>query len=212
MRLPSKHQGEIDALRYRLAALAFETKLIRVQRSLDRKYSADQPRAPAGQSDGGRWIRVGSSSNDWSIEEGAIGSDGTAIRFTYNRGDRSKGWDERHIVVAPDGTSTIFETTGAVQTVRDGKSGEVIARTRWTGDGLEEEAVAQPAFSLKPPLLLPGITPAHTRPSIRRRSFTTTYRAATPPNVRPSSASTRGTMMRLFRRRPARRRASGSGR
>ena len=41
MRLLSRHRSEAEDLRYQLCALAFETKLIRLQRSLSRKYSAD---------------------------------------------------------------------------------------------------------------------------------------------------------------------------
>ncbi|KQO60848.1 hypothetical protein ASF24_02535 [Methylobacterium sp. Leaf86] len=55
----SKREHEAETLLRQLAILATETKLIRLQQSLDRKYDPAQPRAPAGQSDGGRWVSDG---------------------------------------------------------------------------------------------------------------------------------------------------------
>lgn len=58
-RRPGSSAGqESRDIRLLLAVLSAETKLIRLHRLL-RKYSPDQPRAPAGQSDGGRWIGPG---------------------------------------------------------------------------------------------------------------------------------------------------------
>ncbi len=54
----SGHTTEARSLRLLLAVLRTETKLVRLRRALNRKYSPDQPRAPAGQSDGGRWCRM----------------------------------------------------------------------------------------------------------------------------------------------------------
>jgi hypothetical protein len=55
----SGNAAEARNLSLLLAVLRTETKLVRLRRSLSRKYSADQPRAPAGQSDGGRWVPDG---------------------------------------------------------------------------------------------------------------------------------------------------------
>lgn len=167
MRLPSRDRPEAEALRHQLTALAFETKLIRVQRSLDRKYDASQPRAPAGQSDGGQWV---SGDGDGSIDGSLVGQgtwaslggtsedagqettrvrtvteDGSrflSIRIRAGRGE----WDEQQTVTLPDGESRVFETSGATQTIRDGQSGEVLSRSTFTTSGIEPEATVQPAF------------------------------------------------------------------
>lgn len=57
----SGNAREARELRLLLAVLRTETKLVRLRRALSLKYSADQPRAPAGQSDGGRWVSEGGS-------------------------------------------------------------------------------------------------------------------------------------------------------
>ena len=60
MRHPSERGSEVEPLRRLITLLTAETELIRLRRSLVRKYSPDQPRAPAGQTDGGRWVSDGS--------------------------------------------------------------------------------------------------------------------------------------------------------
>ena len=55
-------ETEIGRIRHVLAGLAVETELVRLscrlacQDRLARKYGPGQPRAPAGQPDGGRWV------------------------------------------------------------------------------------------------------------------------------------------------------------
>ncbi|WP_336485393.1 hypothetical protein [Methylobacterium nigriterrae] len=63
---PTPRESEIGRIRHVLAGLAVETELVRLSRSLSRKYRPDQPRAPAGQPDGGRWVS----------EDGGPGGDG----------------------------------------------------------------------------------------------------------------------------------------
>ncbi|MFD0935927.1 hypothetical protein ACFQ12_12145, partial [Methylobacterium trifolii] len=86
----------------------------------------------------------------------AAGSEGTSTERTETEdGTRvvsirihagPRPFDEQHTVVAPDGESRVFETSGATQTIRDGQSGEVLARSTFTAEGVEPEAVVQPAF------------------------------------------------------------------
>ena len=56
MRDESQAHGEVIVLRNVLAGLALETKLIRLQRQLQAKGWETQPRAPAGQPNGGEWV------------------------------------------------------------------------------------------------------------------------------------------------------------
>lgn len=49
-------------LRMQAAALRFETKLRRLSRALDRRYSPNQPRVPAGSPGGGQWTSGGGGS------------------------------------------------------------------------------------------------------------------------------------------------------
>jgi hypothetical protein len=152
-----------------LAGLSLETKLLRLEHSLRRKDWSDQPRAPAGQSNGGQWVAEGGGRDggrtlpddalplirpQWAQLPGAqptqtreetLLDDGTrvlSIRIHAGRRD----FDEQHTVTAPDGESRIFETSGATQTIRDGVSGEVLSRSRFTEYGVEPEATLQPAF------------------------------------------------------------------
>ena len=57
-------------------------------------------------------------------------------------------FDERHTVIAPDGGSRVFETSGPTQTIRDGATDAVLARSTVTRLGAvpEPEAVVQPVF------------------------------------------------------------------
>lgn len=162
----SGNAAEARDLRLLLAVLRTETKLVRLRRSLSRKYSADQPRAPAGQSDGGQWVSDGGGAGGspidrlprgggrWaSLDAGEPGSgapqrtllDGgevLTLRVRSGRGD----WEEQHTVVTPDGESRIFETSGETQTIRDGQTGAVLSRTTFSPSGIAAEATIQPAF------------------------------------------------------------------
>ncbi|SEG34728.1 hypothetical protein [Bosea lathyri] len=73
-------------------------------------------------------------SDDGSIfERDIVNRDGSTIQSEY-AASREAGWDERHTVTLSDGSKTVFETSGSVQTIRDG---EVISRAVWTPDGPE---------------------------------------------------------------------------
>lgn len=54
-------------------------------------------------------------------------------------------WDEQHTVTAPDGTRTVFETSGLTQTIRDGETGDILGKSTLTADGAEPEAFVQAA-------------------------------------------------------------------
>jgi hypothetical protein len=64
-----------------------------------------------------------------------VDRDGDAIASAVSEGDRDTPFDERHVVTAPGGTRTIFETTGRTQTIRDGETGETLARATWGPNG-----------------------------------------------------------------------------
>ncbi|MBX9931410.1 MAG: hypothetical protein K2Y56_07710 [Methylobacterium sp.] len=172
MWLPSQHRREIDSLRHELAALNVEAKLLRLGQSLNLKYDPDQPRASAGQSNGGQWIsedgggrsidRPDRDSGQWASPNGeadrivpaterTVTDDGSVLSIRISAGRRD--WDEQHTVVLPDGESRVFETSGTTQTIRDGESGEVLSRSTFTISGIEPEAAVQSAF-------LPALAPA----------------------------------------------------
>lgn len=154
---------EIRQLRGILAGLSLDTKLLRLEHALWRKGWSDQPRAPAGQSDGGQWVAGGGAVDpevlrlvtpQWaqmpeaepaqSREETRL-EDGTRILSIRIRAGR-RDFDEQHAVTAPDGESRIFETLGATQTIRDGVSGEILGRSTFTANGVEPDATIQPAL------------------------------------------------------------------
>lgn len=116
----------LTAIRSDLAELAVEVELIRVERVLARKYSPDQPREPAGRSDGGRWTsgRGGSpgpatagplGSDASPAPEEAVAEDGSRVLSLRIRSHPSQDWDEQHTVTAPDGTRTVFEMRAALR-------------------------------------------------------------------------------------------------
>ena len=168
MRGESPAHGESIVLRNILAGLALETKLIRLQRQLSAKGWETQPRAPAGQPNGGEWVQ-GPSGGQWAslhedrpggpspqdpppLTESTTLEDGTrvlSVRIHVGR----QPFDEQHTVTAPDGESRIFETSGETQTVRDGKTGEVLSRTTFTPTGLVAEPIVQQAFAPALPLI-----------------------------------------------------------
>jgi hypothetical protein len=142
-----RHAQEVAALRAELAGLAVEVKLIRLERVLSRTFRSDQPRAPAGQSDGGRWVSegTGGAAEGQSQTEDAVLEDGSRVLSIRIRAKPHADWDEQHTVTGPDGTRTVFETSGLTQTIRDGDSGEILARSILTRDGAEPEAFVQRA-------------------------------------------------------------------
>ncbi|MDP4002489.1 hypothetical protein [Methylobacterium sp. NEAU K] len=131
--------------------------MIRIERMLACKYRFDQPRAPAGQPDGGRWVSAPSGGARWmSANSGsqaetqtdeAVTEDGSRVLSIRIRANRQADWDAQHTVIAPDGTRTVFETSGLTQTIRDGETGEILGRSTLTADGAEPEAFVQPACS-----------------------------------------------------------------
>ena len=172
----SKRGHEAETLRRQLAILATETKLIRLQQSLDRKYDPAQPRAPAGQSDGGRWVSDGGvggsrltdrpstgqtlrssidngSTSGRSTREETVTNNGARILSLRIRSGRGE-WDDQHAVVTPDGESRIFENSGDVQTIRDGASGEVLSRGAFALSESQSQPTIQqvflPAFVVAP--------------------------------------------------------------
>ena len=172
----SKRGHEAETLRRQLAILATETKLIRLQQSLNRKYDPAQPRAPAGQSDGGRWVSDGGvggsrltdrpstgqtlrssidngSTSGRSTREETVTNNGARILSLRIRSGRGE-WDDQHAVVTPDGESRIFENSGDVQTIRDGASGEVLSRGAFALSESQSQPTIQqvflPAFVVAP--------------------------------------------------------------
>lgn len=137
-----RHAQDVAALRAELAGLAVDVKLIRLERVLSRKYRPDQPRAPAGQSDGGRWVSdgTGGAAEGQSQTEDAVLEDGSRVLSIRIRAKPHTDWDEQHTVIGPDGTRTVFETSGLTQTIRDGDSDEILARSILTPDGAEPQA------------------------------------------------------------------------
>lgn len=150
-----------------LANAALDRALIRMRRtSLLLKNWETQPRAPAGQSDGGQWVSEPGGAGHQSLPTSwsSIGEDhaessqqsaGNLERTTLDDGTkvlsirvraRRGEFEEQHVVVAPDGESRVFETSGDTQTIRDGISGEVLSRTTFTPSGLVAEPTVQPAF------------------------------------------------------------------
>jgi hypothetical protein len=172
-RTPSCPATEVRDLRLLLAVLRTETKLVRLRRALSHKYNADQPRAPAGQSDGGRWVSDGDDSGNlisslprtggrWASLDGDAdansqqrtmldgGGKVLSIRVRSGRGE----WDEQHTVITPDGDSRVFQNAGETQTIRDGQTGEVLSRSTFTGEESGSDATVQPAFLPAAPLVV----------------------------------------------------------
>jgi hypothetical protein len=136
-------------------------------------YDPNQPRVPAGQSTGGRWvdadgndptgapnrkiIRDTSGEEAWSFYYNQYRPDGSlAEQVVFNR-DRSRiisefsqpdggeSWDERHTVITPDGSKLTFETSGDTQTIYDAE-GRPLSATTWTEHGPEAQPIVQQAF------------------------------------------------------------------
>ncbi|MCJ2133555.1 hypothetical protein MKK69_05650 [Methylobacterium sp. J-026] len=145
-----------------------ETKLIRLRRQLQAKGWETQPRAPAGQPKGGEWVQ-GPSGGRWAslqedrpggpspqdppaLADGTTLEDGTRVLSIRIHAGRQP-FDEQHTVIAPDGESRIFETSGETQTIRDGHTGEVLSRTTFTPTGLVAEPIVQPALVPALPLI-----------------------------------------------------------
>jgi hypothetical protein len=127
MRDESRVHSEAIVLRHVLAGLALETKLIRLQRELQAKNWETQPRAPAGQPNGGEWVPApigaqwaslqedrpnGPSPQDPPpLTESATLEDGTRVLSIRIRAGR-RPFDEQHTVTAPDGESVSSRPPG----------------------------------------------------------------------------------------------------
>lgn len=135
-------------------------------------FDPNQPRVPAGHSDGGQWTEAGgygppsrrevevdeTGEEAWEsvtnayradgtlAEQGVISRDGSRIHSQFSLDPRMAGWDERHTVTLPDGQQITFENSGGTQTIY-GPDGQPISASTWTKNGLEPEAIVQPAFA-----------------------------------------------------------------
>ena len=167
--------AEVNAIRR--SRRSAETTGLPAQPSGHHGYDPNQPRVPAGHSDGGRWTSTGGSGSpptpnrevvldetgkeawesvtstyrpDGSLSEQEVSNrDGSRIVSQFSRDPRTDGWDERHTVVLPDGSEITFENSGDIQTVYDA-AGRRISASVWSDDGPEAAPIAQPAFYQAP--------------------------------------------------------------
>ncbi|GEO99465.1 hypothetical protein [Methylobacterium haplocladii] len=157
MSSPTCHHRDLNEIRASLAGLTVETKPLRIGWLLSQKYDPDQPREPAGQPGGGRWTSgdptaagplaggydpettgsIGGGSAPSTTQEEVVTADGSRVLSIRIRSNPHAAWDEQHTVTAPDGTRTVFETSGLTQTIRDGESGEILGRSTLTEAGAE---------------------------------------------------------------------------
>ena len=148
-----------------------------------RGYDPNQPRVPAGHSDGGEWAkkpgggspsaprreaivdRTGKESwgsyvntyrPDGSLaEQRVFNRDGSRIVSEFNTPNGPGDWDERHTVVMRDGRTATFENSGDVQRIYD-RDGRLLSASEWTKDGPEALPTVQQAFL---PALAPLVPP-----------------------------------------------------
>ena len=136
-------------------------------------FDRNQPRVPAGHSDGGQWTKTGAhgpassrreaelddaDEEAWEsvtsthrpdgslAEQEVVNRDGSRIHSQFSLDPRMAGWDERHTIVLPDGQRITFENNGDTQTIYDA-DGRPISASTWTNNGPEPEAVLQQAFA-----------------------------------------------------------------
>jgi hypothetical protein len=146
-------------------------------------YDPNQPRVPAGHSDGGQWTDSGTNGPESShrkvelddtgeetwesvtsthrpdgtlAEQEVINRDGSRILSQFSRDPRIAGWDERHTVVLPDGQQVTFENSGDTQTIYDA-NGRPISAAVWTDSGPEAQPTVQPAYYQSAPAVGAGI-------------------------------------------------------
>jgi hypothetical protein len=143
-------------------------------------FDPNQPRVPAGYSDGGQWTRTpgagapsaprrqvtvdrtgreswGSYVNtyrpDGSLaEQRVFNRDGSRIVSEFNTPDDPGDWDERHTVTMRDGRKVTFETAGNVQRIYDG-NGRLSSASIWTDDGPQ---ALRPQLAFAPPAVAAG--------------------------------------------------------
>jgi len=107
-----------------------------------RGYDPNQPRVPAGHSDGGQWTSSGQGSAP--SDDTIVNPDGSTVRSQTNDGTSSAPWDERHTVRMPSGEEFTFENFGPTQTIYD-SDGRPIEQNVLTEDGPEPQAVVREA-------------------------------------------------------------------
>nr|USU31793.1 hypothetical protein NG677_21265 [Methylobacterium sp. OTU13CASTA1] len=147
MSLSPDHRTKLLRLRSTVAGLSVTLGFVRLQRALSRKYDPDQPREPAGGPSGGRWASngggQGTSGQSSSGAEETVTEDGSRVLSLRIRSQPHQDWDEQHTVIASDGTRTIFEMAGRTQTIRDGETGTILARSTLVNGRAEPEAFVQ---------------------------------------------------------------------
>ena len=170
MRIKPTDRDNLARLRAHLAGLALDVAGLRTRRIVQ-KYSADQPRVPSGNADGGQWTDGGGvGSGSWAPDDGAMRShtiehptgdpsvrsrttlhaDGGRIASTIKGGGALAGGSERYTVIAQNGAAATFETVGRVQTVY-GADGRPIARNAWTSAGAVPVPLPRPAVDVPIP-------------------------------------------------------------
>jgi hypothetical protein len=125
-------------------------------------FDPNQPRVPAGHSDGGRWtdkpgggapsaprrdVTVDHTGKEsWNsfanayrpdgtlVEQRVFNRDGSRIVCEFNAPGSPGDWDVRHTVILADGQKVTFETTGNIQRIYDG-DGHLVSASVWTKDG-----------------------------------------------------------------------------
>jgi hypothetical protein len=131
-------------------------------------FDPNQPRVPAGHSDGGQWTKTGAHSpasrreveldesgeEAWEsvtsthrpdgtlAEQEVVNHDGSRIHSQFSLDSRMAGWDERHTVTLSDGQQITFENNGDVQTIYDA-DGQPISASEWTNEGPEPHPMVQ---------------------------------------------------------------------
>jgi hypothetical protein len=109
--------GIVNAMwRARQAAASRAAERAADNAGTQRRYDPNQPRVPAGHSDGGQWTRGEHGS---AQAETVINEDGSTIHSELNTSNPSAPWEERHTVRMPDGGEFTFENIGFTQTVYD---------------------------------------------------------------------------------------------
>jgi hypothetical protein len=137
-------------------------------------FDPNQPRVPAGHSDGGQWTRTPGAgapsaprrevtvdrtgSESWGsyvdtyrpdgslAEQRVFNRDGSRIVSEFKGPDDPGDWDERHTVTMRDGRKVTFETAGNIQRIYDG-NGRLIGASEWTKDGPEALPIVQPVLA-----------------------------------------------------------------
>jgi hypothetical protein len=130
-------------------------------------FDPNQPRVPAGHSDGGQWTKTGAHGpasrrevelddtdeeageavdsyrlDGTLAEQGVVNRDGSRIHSQFSLDPRMAGWDERHTVTLPDGQQITFENNGDTQTIYDA-DGQPITASKWTSEGPVPHAMVQ---------------------------------------------------------------------